>query len=82
VLQRAPPAGTIIVQMPANETETAKMEIGRLAREAPWNSMLGGRERAFHEEPRIFYARCSPSSVTIARCYHLTFHYPMDRRPT
>ena len=27
------PDGTIVVQMPANETETAKMEIGRLARE-------------------------------------------------
>ena len=50
------PGGTIVVQMPANETETAKMEIGKLAREAPWNTMLGGRERAFHEEPPEFYA--------------------------
>jgi trans-aconitate 2-methyltransferase len=74
------PGGTIVVQMPANETETAKMEIGRLAREAPWNTMLGGRERAFHEEPPEFYA------AMLARlgydridCYHLTFHHPMDR---
>jgi trans-aconitate 2-methyltransferase len=74
------PGGTIVVQMPANETETAKMEIGKLAREVPWNSMLGGRERAFHEEPPEFYA------VMLARlgydridCYHLTFHHPMDR---
>src|SRR5580700_4095559 len=28
------PGGTIVVQMPANETETAKMEIGKLARAA------------------------------------------------
>jgi trans-aconitate 2-methyltransferase len=74
------PGGTIVVQMPANETETAKMEIGQLAREAPWNTMLGGRERAFHEEPPEFYA------AMLARlgydridCYHLTFHHPMDR---
>ncbi len=74
------PGGTIVVQMPANETETAKMEIGRLAREAPWNTMLGGREHAFHEEPPEFYA------AMLARlgydridCYHLTFHHPMDR---
>jgi trans-aconitate 2-methyltransferase len=74
------PGGTIVVQMPANETETAKMEIGKLAREAPWNTMLGGRERAFHEEPPEFYA------AMLARlgydridCYHLTFHHPMDR---
>jgi trans-aconitate 2-methyltransferase len=74
------PGGTIVVQMPANETETAKMELGRLAREAPWSTMLGGRERAFHEEPPEFYA------ATLAKlgydridCYHLTFHHPMDR---
>ncbi len=72
--------GRIVVQMPANETETAKMEIGRLAREAPWNTMLGGREHAFHEEPPEFYA------AMLARlgydridCYHLTFHHPMER---
>jgi trans-aconitate 2-methyltransferase len=74
------PGGTIVVQMPANETETAKVEVGKLAREAPWNTMLGGRERAFHEEPPEFYA------AMLARlgydrigCYHLTFHHPMDR---
>jgi trans-aconitate 2-methyltransferase len=74
------PGGTIVVQMPANETETAKVEVSKLAREAPWNTMLGGRERAFHEEPPEFYA------AMLARlgydridCYHLTFHHPMDR---
>ncbi len=74
------PGGTMVVQMPANETETAKVEVGKLAREAPWNTMLGGRERAFHEEPPEFYA------AMLARlgydridCYHLTFHHPMDR---
>ena len=74
------PGGRIIVQMPANETETAKMEIGRLAREAPWNTWLRGREHAFDEEPPEFYA------AMLARlgydqidCYHLTFHHPMDR---
>src|SRR5271155_4806036 len=44
------PDGTIVVQMPANETETAKMEIGRLSREAPWNAVLHRRARAVHEE--------------------------------
>ena len=74
------PAGTIVVQMPANETETAKMEIGRLAREAPWNSMLGGRERAFHEEPPEFYAAMlAKLGYDRIDCYHLTFHHPMDR---
>jgi trans-aconitate 2-methyltransferase len=74
------PGGTILVQMPANETETAKMEIGRLAREAPWNTMLGGRERAFHEEPPEFYAAMlAKLGYDNIDCYHMTFHHPMDR---
>jgi len=74
------PTGTIVVQMPANETETAKMEIGRLAREAPWNTMLGGRDRAFHEEPPEFYAAMLKQiGYDGIDCYHLTFHHPMDR---
>jgi len=74
------PGGKIVVQMPANETETAKMEIGRLAREAPWNTMLGGRERAFHEEPPEFYAAMLAGlGYDRIDCYHMTFHHPMDR---
>ena len=74
------PGGTIVVQMPANETETAKVEIGKLAREAPWNTMLGGRERAFHEEPPEFYAAMlAQLGYDRIDCYHLTFHHPMDR---
>jgi trans-aconitate 2-methyltransferase len=74
------PGGTIVVQMPANETETAKQEIGRLARETPWNTMLGGRERAFHEEPPEFYAAMlAKLGYDRIDCYHLTFHHPMDR---
>jgi trans-aconitate 2-methyltransferase len=72
--------GTIVVQMPANETETAKMEIGRLAREAPWSEMLGGRDRAFHEEPPEFYAAMLKQiGYDEIDCYHLTFHHQMDR---
>jgi trans-aconitate 2-methyltransferase len=74
------PGGTIVVQMPANETETAKMEIGRLAREVPWNTMLGGRERAFHEEPPEFYAALLEQlGYDGIDCYYITFHHPMDR---
>jgi trans-aconitate 2-methyltransferase len=74
------PNGQVVVQMPANETETAKMEIGRLAREAPWKSMLGGRERAFNEKPPEFYAAMlAQIGYDRIDCYHLTFHHPMDR---
>lgn len=74
------PNGKIVVQMPANETETAKVEIGRLAREAPWNSMLGGRDRAFHEQPPEFYAAMlAELGYDRVDCYHVTFHHPMYR---
>ena len=74
------PGGTIVVQMPANETETAKMELAQLAREAPWNTMLGGRERAFHEEPPAFYAAMlAQLGYDRIDCYHLAFHHPMQR---
>jgi trans-aconitate 2-methyltransferase len=74
------PKGTIVVQMPANETETAKMEIGKLVREAPWNMMLGGRDRAFHEEQPGFYAATLKElGYDRIDCYHLTFHHPMNR---
>ena len=74
------PNGTIVVQMPANEGETAKMAIGRLAREAPWSAMLGGRDRAFHEEPPEYYAAMlAQIGYDRIDCYHLTFHHPMER---
>jgi trans-aconitate 2-methyltransferase len=74
------PNGTIVVQMPANETETAKIEIGRLAREAPWNTMLRGRDRAFVEQPPEFYAAMlAELGYDRIDSYHLTFHHPMDR---
>ena len=74
------PGGRIVVQMPANETETAKIEIGRLARQAPWSAMLAGRERAFDEKPPEFYAAMlAQLGYDQIDCYHLTFHHPMER---
>src|SRR3984957_10161653 len=75
------PGGTLVVQMPANETETAKREIGRLRGAGPWNTiMLGGRRRTFHEEPPEFYgAMLAKLGYDRIDCYHLTFPHPMDR---
>jgi trans-aconitate 2-methyltransferase len=74
------PGGRIVVQMPANETETAKVELGKLAREDRWRSMLSGRDRAFHEDPPEFYAAMlSELGYDQIDCYHRTFHHPMDK---
>lgn len=73
------PGGRIVVQIPANETETAKVELLRLAREEPWSSMLSGRERAFREDPPSTYAAVlGELGYERIDCYYLTFHHPMN----
>ena len=77
-LEALQPGGRIVVQVPANETETAKVELGRLAREEPWRAMLSGRERAFREDPPSRYAAMlAELGYDRIDCYHLTFHHPM-----
>ncbi len=71
--------GQIVVQIPANETETAKQEIIRLAREEPWSAMLGGVQHPFCEEPPEFYASMLASlGYRQVDSYYHTFHHPMD----
>ena len=78
-LQALKPDGRIVVQMPANETETAKVELGRLVREEPWRAMVSGRERAFREDPPESYASMlAQLGYDRIDCYYLTFHHPMD----
>jgi trans-aconitate 2-methyltransferase len=73
------PGGRIVVQIPANETETAKLELGRLAREEPWRAMLSGRDRAFREDPPSTYAAMlAELGYERIDCYYLTFHHPMN----
>ena len=73
------PGGRIVVQIPANETETAKVELGRLAREEPWRAMLSGRERAFRKDPPSRYASMlAELGYERIDCYHLTFHHQMN----
>ncbi len=73
------PGGLVVVQMPANEGETAKLELARLAGEQPWAPMLGGLEHAFPEPPPEHYARMlAQIGFDSIDCYHHTFRHPMD----
>ena len=60
------PGGTIVVQMPANETETAKMEIGRLARQRHGTRCWADASMRFTKSRRSFTPRCWRGSATIA----------------
>jgi trans-aconitate 2-methyltransferase len=74
------PCGRIVVQVPANESETAKVELSRLASEEPWRTLLGGLEKPFGEEPPEYYARMlAEIGYDSIDCYHYTFRHPMDR---
>ena len=78
-LEALKPNGKIVVQIPANETETAKVELNRLAREDPWRAILSGRERAFREDPPEHYAAMlTELGFDGINCYYLTFHHPME----
>lgn len=74
------PGGRIVVQMPANDEETAKVELSRLAGEAPWSQALGGVDQSLRavappEHYRRMLAELGYASVD---CYYRTFEHPMN----
>jgi trans-aconitate 2-methyltransferase len=74
------PRGRIVVQMPANNTETGKAELTVMAREEPWANLLGGLDTAFDEPAAGHYAAMLREiGYEAIDCYHHTFDHPMDR---
>jgi len=74
------PGGTMVVQMPANESETAKLELSRMVLEPRWASLLGPVDRPFGEvAPPEHYERIM-REIGFAEidCYYRTFHHPMN----
>jgi trans-aconitate 2-methyltransferase len=74
------PGGRIVVQMPANNAETAKAELTLMAREQPWADLLGGLDTAFDDLPPAHYASMLREiGYDKIDSYHHTFHHPMER---
>jgi trans-aconitate 2-methyltransferase len=74
------PGGRIVVQVPANNSETAKAELTLLAREEPWARLLGGLDQAFEDVPPEYYARMLRDiGYDSIDCYHHVFRHPVDR---
>lgn len=75
------PGGTIVVQMPANGFETAKIELDALANESPWRSMLSGVDLPLRQDPipQDYAQMLTDLGFTGVDCYYETFHHPMDR---
>ncbi len=74
------PGGRIVVQMPANDEETAKVELSRLASEPPWSAMLGGIDASFRSVPPPEHYRRMLSELGYVEidCYYRTFEHPMN----
>jgi len=74
------PGGRMIVQMPANDRETAKVELGNLAREERWRSLLSGVDESFVEvpPPEKYEQILREIGFSEIDCFYHTFHHPMQ----
>ncbi len=74
------PGGRIVVQMPANDEETAKVELNRLAAEPPWSQMLGGIGASFRSVPPPEHYRSMLAELGYVEvdCYYRIFEHPMN----
>lgn len=73
------PGGRLVVQMPANDRETAKAALSDLAREEPWRALLSGVDESFREVPPPLKYQQMLGEIGFSEidCYYHTFHHPM-----
>jgi trans-aconitate 2-methyltransferase len=73
------PGGRMVIQMPANDHETAKVELSGLVREDPWRALLSGVDQSFREVPPPERYNRLLNEIGFAEidCYYHTFHHPM-----
>lgn len=74
------PGGRLVVQMPANDRETAQATIAAMANEEPWSSHLSGLALPSRTvaSPEHYAAMLREIGFVDVDCYHHVFHHPMD----
>ena len=74
------PGGKLVVQMPANEQETAQVTLTRLAAEAPWRAMLAGVQPPSHTvgSPQYYAQMLGQLGFVEIDCYYQVFAHPMN----
>lgn len=74
------PGGQLVVQMPANDRETAQATIAAMAREQPWRARLAGLAPPSRTvaAPERYAAMLGEIGFVQVDCYHHTFRHPMD----
>jgi trans-aconitate 2-methyltransferase len=70
----------MVIQMPANDRETAKAALSDLAREEPWRALLSGIDESFREvpPPEKYQQILREIGCSEIDCYYHTFHHPMQ----
>jgi trans-aconitate 2-methyltransferase len=73
--------GQMVMQMPANEHETGKLELSALAHEPEWRPLLGGLDESFQEvgSPEHYARMLTEIGFVGVECYYYTFRHPMER---
>lgn len=78
--QALAPGGKLVVQMPANDEEVAKVAMRQLASEAPWGEKLRGTgdELAPVAPPEHYAVMLSELGFVEVDCYYQIFAHPMS----
>jgi len=74
------PGGRLVVQVPANDHETAQVTLDAMAHEEPWRAALAGVKppSATVAAPEVYDRMLAEISFDRIDCYYHTFHHPMD----
>jgi trans-aconitate 2-methyltransferase len=74
------PGGRLVVQMPANDHETAQVTLHAMAHEEPWRAALVGVKppSATVAAPEVYDRMLAEIGFDRIDCYYQTFHHPMD----
>jgi trans-aconitate 2-methyltransferase len=80
LFQALAPGGKLVVQMPANDKEIAKLAMRQLADEEPWRAKLVGAEDTLRPVPPPEHYRQMLAELGFVGvdCYYQTFAHPMN----
>lgn len=73
------PGGRLVVQMPANDRETALATLDVMTRDEPWRAVLAGVRppSTTVAAPEAYHRMLGEIGFTAIDCYYHTFHHPM-----
>jgi trans-aconitate 2-methyltransferase len=73
------PGGRLVVQVPANDHETAQVTLDAMAHEEPWRARLDGVKppSATVAAPEVYHRMLGEVGFTGIDCYYHTFHHSM-----